>query len=268
MVQVGVALDGDVGCRDELVERPTAEERLGERALRRPRRGIRFGMSRTGRVDEHAVAHLEQVLHRPVRRVLDGPRHGGGEVAGPLGVQLDAREVEDHLGRHRREHVGCGELDAAEVAHAVPELDRGHQVLVAPRRVLGLVAELLERVGLELGGLPVRRVGEHDVREHLGDPAVVALVERRPGPLDDGVRPAHELDVASAGFGGRQDVQVRGMRVVPSEVPLVHGLGVVVQRPVVAVAVPLAVEARGQPQLLGDLGHGAGGSRAAGSRRG
>jgi hypothetical protein len=67
---------------------------------------------------------------------------------------------------------------------------------------------LLERVGLQVPRGGVGRIGEHDVADHLDDPAVVALVERRPRLVQQRVGAAGELDVAAARLGRWQPPEV------------------------------------------------------------
>ena len=72
----------------------------------------------------------------------------GGET-----VEADAEVVEEHLGGHRRAMSAAGDAGPApSCGDAVAQLLRAGQVEAAPRPRLGLVAELLERVGLEQRG--------------------------------------------------------------------------------------------------------------------
>ena len=106
----------------------------------------------------------------------------------------------------------------------MPELERAQQVRVAPGRRLGRVPELLERVGAELPGLGVDRIGEDDVAHRFGDEPILApgeVLARAPG---HGVGAAHVLDVLPPALDGRQWIQARRIRVVPAEVALVDGL--------------------------------------------
>jgi hypothetical protein len=120
----------------------------------------------------------------------------------------------------------------------------------------GLVAELFQRVRLEvLGGLVVG-VREHGVVDDFGDPAVVAELKRAAGLVQQCVGAAHELDVAFGGVLGRERVQVGGVAVKPAEVVDVGGLDVVVERSVVATHRPVAVELRGELDQFGDLDRG------------
>ena len=143
-----------------------------------------------------------------------------------------------------------------EALHAGAQLERPHQVGVAPRPRLGLVAELLVGVGLQEPGVLVVGLGEDDVVQQLDHPAVVALVERRAGLGHHLVGAAHRLDVAGAAVLGRVGVEVGGVAVVPADVALVHGLGVVADGAVVAPGVALGGEALGRLELLGDLPRG------------
>ena len=88
------------------------------------------------------------------------------------------RELGEDRGRRRRRR-------GAEVA--VAQFGGAGEEEVAPGAVLGAVAELFERVGVQRAGRGVRLVGEHGVVQQRRGPAVVALVERRLGELDDAV---------------------------------------------------------------------------------
>ncbi|MNN92133.1 hypothetical protein D3C81_2103690 [compost metagenome] len=92
--------------------------------------------------------------------------------------------------------------------------------------------------------------------EHLRRPAVVALGDRFLGLGQDCIGTAHEFDVLLARFGRWQWEQVGRVAVIPAQVALVDGLGVMVDRTVVATVVPLVAGALRQLDLLGDLGHG------------
>ena len=130
-----------------------------------------------------------------------------------------------------------------------------HEVLVAPCCVLGLVAKLFQSSGLKLSGLKVFRVREDNVVHHLGHPAILSLLEGLARPGDHRRRPSHELDIFLRRLLGRQGMEVRRVRIVPAQVPLIDGLGVVIHRAVIAPVVPLPVEAPGKLHHLGDLEH-------------
>jgi hypothetical protein len=92
------------------------------------------------------------------------------------------------------------------------------------------------------------------VVDDLGYPAEVRARERVARVREQRVGAARERDVAFAGGLGRMRPQVRRVAVEPPEVALVDGLEVVIERAVVAAAVPLALQARRQLQPLGNLG--------------
>ena len=93
----------------------------------------------------------------------------------------------------------------------VAQLLGAHQVGVAERRRLALVAELFVGVGEQRPRRGVGGVGEHEVVHQLGDPAVVAAVERRLRRGEQRVGAAGELDVARARLDRRVRVQVAGL---------------------------------------------------------
>ena len=133
-------------------------------------RRIQRGAS--GRVVQGAVLDADGVR---LVAVGDAQRELEAHSGGALAVEADRHVVEQHLGGHRARDVGRGARPLAELRHAVAQLLRRRQVEVAPRPGLGLVAELLERVGLQQPArLDVLRVGEHEVVHDLGHPAVLA----------------------------------------------------------------------------------------------
>ncbi len=161
--------------------------------------------------------------------------------------------VERHLRRHRLDRVGARGVDAAGLRHAVAQLERALQVDRAPWTGLGLVAHLLVGVRQQLLALPVVRVGEDDVLERLGHPAVLALVEVGLRLLQDRRGAAHVLDVLLRRLLRRQLVERRRVGVVEAHVALIDGAGVVLHRAVVAAVVPLLVELGRQLDHVGDL---------------
>lgn len=77
-------------------------------------------------------------------------------MADSLGVvEPDGEVVEQDVQRHRGDGVVGRGLDAFGVVDAVAEFLGGGQEDVAPLRALGLVSELLERVGLQVPGVLV-----------------------------------------------------------------------------------------------------------------
>jgi hypothetical protein len=135
----------------------------------------------------------------------------------------------------------------------VAQLLRGREVEVAPRAGLGLVAELLERVGLQVARGLAAGIGEDDVVDDLGHPAVVAQLERAARLLERRVGAAHELDVALRRLRRRVGVQRCRVAVEPAQVVDVGGLDVVVERPVVAAHRPVVRQRGRESDLLGDL---------------
>ena len=111
------------------------------------------------------------------------------------------------------------------------QLLRAHQEEVAPGRVLGAVAELLERVGLQLPRRLVLGLGEDEVVDDLGDPAVVARLEGLARLLQHRLGAAHELDVAARLLDRRVLPEVGRVAVEPAHVALVDRLHVVADEP-------------------------------------
>ena len=107
-------------------------------------------------------------------------------LARPGTVDLDRDRVEQLLVR-RSATRSRGDRGGA--ADPVAELLRARQEEVPPGAVLRPVAELLERVGLQLPGLGVVWVGEDEVVHELGDPSVVPA-RRTPFGRGRGARPA------------------------------------------------------------------------------
>ena len=136
---------------------------------------------------------------------------------------------------------------------AVAQLVRAGEVGAAPHAGLGLVAELVVGACQQFLCLGVVGLGEHEVVEQARRPAVIA---RRDGGLCFCLQrccATHGLDIAFSEFLGWQRVEVGGIRVVPAEVELVHGFGVVAQRAVVTAVGELRGELRRELELLRDL---------------
>ena len=72
-----------------------------------------------------------------------------------------------------------GGTPAAVPPGAVPQLVGAHEEEVAPGSVLGAVGELFEGPRLEVLGVGVAGIGEHEVVDDLGDPAEVAARRTR-----------------------------------------------------------------------------------------
>ena len=137
--------------------------------------------------------------------------------------------------------------------HAVAQLAGALQIGVAPGGQFRLVAQLLQCVRAQLARLPVVGLRKHDLAHGVRHPAVFALGEILARPRDRRGRAAHVGDRLLRALHGRQRIEVGGVGVVPAEIPLIHGLGVVAERAVVAAHVPLFLEAPGQREPLGDF---------------
>jgi len=113
-------------------------------------------------------------------------------------VQAHRKIVEDIFEPRRSEHAATGHVAASRVVTRRPgaQLLSTGQKEVPPRRVFGLVTELLECVGLELARLVVRRIGENEVVDELRHPSVFAAFEGGTRLLHESVGAAGELDVA------------------------------------------------------------------------
>ena len=135
----------------------------------------------------------------------------------------------------------------------MPQFHRSDQVEVAPRTVLGLVAELFVRVRQQLSRFLVTRIGEHQMVHQLRCPAVVAVVERLLTLGQKRVRPADGFDVAFAVLHRRMRIQVSGNAVEPTEIEGVDRFDVVAERAVVPAVVPLLSDGVGNLDLVGNL---------------
>ncbi|MNJ38149.1 hypothetical protein D3C77_329900 [compost metagenome] len=167
-----------------------------------------------------------------------------------------AHVIEQQVRAHGCHHVGAGGVDRRQVGHTITQLEGTHQVLVTPGRVLGLVAELFQCIGLQVARSLIVRVGKDHMFEYFRSPAIVTLGDRLLGLVHDDLSATHELDVLLPGLDRRQRMQVGRVAVVPAQVALVNRLGVVVDRTVIAAVMPLLAGAVRQLQLLGDFGHG------------
>ena len=247
----GIALDRDDPAGDQVLDRRQAHHDPHERLPReRDRRGGLLDRGVPG-VVQHAVADLEQ---EALAGVADRQVEGPGEARGLRPVEPDGEIVEHHRGRHRAHEIRGGGARGRHLHDPVAELLRGRQVEVAPGAVLGLVAELLQRVGLERAGLGVVRVGEHHVVDGLGDPAVLALLEVHARPGENGVGATHVLDRLPGALDGRELVERRRVAVEEAQVVGVDGLDVVADRAVVAAVGEAAADPLRELDHLGDLG--------------
>ena len=174
-------------------------------------------------------------------------------VVGRVAVDGDA----DIFARQRERDVG-GEIgrirhvDTA-VGNAIAELLRADEIEIAPGRRFGLIAELLEGVGLQIAGVLIARIGVDDVLEELRDPAVFALVVGFLRLLDDGLRAPHQLDVARRRFGRRQRIEVGRIAAEIAEIEIVDRAGVVADRAVIAARRPVLGERFRQLHHVADL---------------
>ena len=130
------------------------------------------------------------------------------------------------------------------VGPAVAQLVGAEEVGVAPGRRLGVVAELLERVGAEARAPPRSR----DPRRPRGSSTSAT---QRYSPLAKSSRARASTAAAPpmystylrAALAGGSGSRLRGVGVVPAEIALVDRLGVVAERAVVAAHVPGSAEA-------------------------
>ena len=89
--------------------------------------------------------------------------------------------------------------------------------------------------------------------EQRRGPAIVARGDRSLALLQHGRGAAHRGDILLRSVHRRQRIEIRRVAVVPAEVHLVHGLGVVAHGAVVAAVGEAIAQRRGQLELLGDL---------------
>ena len=127
-----------------------------------------------------------------------------------------------------------GPLELTLDLHAAAQLARTHQVGIAPGGRFGLIAQLLQRIGLQRARFGTARIGEH----RLIGPAPRSSGSRRrqlalgPAPALRPRRPSRRQRLADS---ARAAVQRRRVGVVEAEVEVVHRAQVVAQRAVVAV---------------------------------
>ena len=95
-----------------------------------------------------------------------------------FGLETDRHGIEHHVDRERHGEAPS-RRGRARRRWAVAQLLCAGQVRVAPRRRLGLVTELLQRVGLEFTRCLIGRVGEYEMVDHFGNPPVITGVVRR-----------------------------------------------------------------------------------------
>ncbi|MCY1276462.1 hypothetical protein D9M70_251270 [compost metagenome] len=169
-------------------------------------------------------------------------------------VQPHAQEVEDVVERQRAQRVGAQRVDCRLAGDAVAQLQRALQVGVAPDCGFRLVAELLQRIRAQFACSAIARLREHDLAHGLRDPAVLALPVVGAGALDYLVGTPRILDELASLLRRRHRIQVGRVGVVPAQVLLVDGLGVVAERSVVAARGPVVAQGSRQTQRFGNLG--------------
>ena len=116
---------------------------------------------------------------------------------------------------------------AREIRHAVTQLKGTLQTSVPRGCRFGLVAQLLERVGGKLTRVAIGGIGEHELRCHLRDPAVLRARVVLARLLEHRFGSAHVLDALFRGLNRRQSVEVCRIAVIVAEVALVDRLDVV-----------------------------------------
>ena len=168
---------------------------------------------------------------------------------------MGAEHVEHVGGTHCRDHLRI-EQRRSRGRRPLPKLLRAGQVGVAPRGGFRGVSQLLEGIGRKQTGLGVGRIRVDHVPHHFGHPAILALRVVRPRLGNDGRCTAEVLDVLLRGRRLGQRIQIRRVGVIPAQVLLIHGLGVVGEGAVIAACSPVVGEAGRQHQLFRDLGRG------------
>src|SRR6202171_6443054 len=88
----------------------------------------------------------------------------------------------------------------------------------------------------------------------LRDEAKFALRKILGRTLKDRIGAAHVFDIFFSGLDRRERIEIDGIGVIPAEILLVDRLHIMPDMAVVAARVPGAVEARRQPDRLGNLG--------------
>src|SRR5262249_47852115 len=114
------------------------------------------------------------------------------------------------------------------------QLHGADQIFVAPGPGLGLIAELLERVGFELARRAIAGIREHHFLHDARDPAIFAAAEILAGAREHDVRAAHVLDSLAGGDPRRGRIEIRRIGIVPAEIFLIDRARVVAQRTVIA----------------------------------
>jgi hypothetical protein len=95
-------------------------------------------------VVQDSVLHLDKVIAISAKIEVEL----GARVAGLFAVQADREIIEEQIQGHRAHCIGAGGIWRRQFRYAVAQFLGTGQIKVAPRSVLGLIAELLECVGL------------------------------------------------------------------------------------------------------------------------
>ncbi len=161
--------------------------------------------------------------------------------------------VKEHLRGHRPHRIRAGGVWRWAFHHAVTQLLRAGEIEVTPRAGFCLIAQLLQRIRLQVAGCLVVRIGEHHFTHHLRHPAIVPLVEVGFRLLQNGVRAAHVLDKFLRRVFRRQLIQGRRVAVEPAEIEHVGRFHVVAHRAVVTAVRPGVRQRVRQLEVGGDL---------------
>ena len=76
-------------------------------------------------------------------------------------------------------------------------------------------------------------IGKHGMLGQLRRPAVIALGKGLFNQDQDGIHPANGIDIERCSLSAGQCVQMGGHAVIPAEIALIDGAGIVAQRAVI-----------------------------------
>ena len=226
-----------------------ASDYLGQCLARRRHREIGIGQVAVGAIVDCAI---RQSKRPPLVEIGEHEVDVHGHAAHLVRLQSHCDEREQLVDGQRphQSAVRCRPLRWSAVAQFLCT----HQVRIAERCRFALVTHLLQCRSLQRAGSSVGGVGEDEVVDQFGDPAIVARLVRSLRRCEQRIRTTGERDVALAGFSRRVRMKVARVAVVPAEVSLIHRFHVVNQAAVVANRVALLVVLRGRAQQLCDLG--------------
>ena len=185
-----------------------------------------------------AIAQNHPHLHRLVRQ--------------PRRIDTHGDKIQQHRCWRRCQHIRTEGVDRT-CHHAFRQLLGTGQVDIAPGTRLGLVTQLRVHLGQQGAGGFLFTTTEYQVIEQCRRPAIVACIDGRASICQHLGLPSHRRHITSPfRFRGIR-VEIRGVRVIPAHVTLVHGLAVMAHRAVVPTVEPLPGEHLWQLQMFGDF---------------